>query len=197
MKKYTSDNRFIQYQQKVLENENGEDNDYEYFAIPSYRFNERRRRMDRASVTKLGIKTEIYKGLIKLDDNYRWHTSVWIVLQYSHVYKTVERFVLLCHQHGFIEHWLDLFHYETFLMNDTEPKVLTMKMLSAGFYIWLVSVAIACVVFIGEHIYFFSMKKINHNVCLKHSKKAKKKQVTILKVAKKNNNISDVEIIDL
>jgi heme exporter protein D len=37
---------------------------------------------------------------------------------------------------------------------------LTMYMLSAGFYVWLGAVGIACIVFIGEHIKFAIEKKI-------------------------------------
>lgn len=40
-----------------------------------------------------------------------------------------------------------------------DPKKLTMDMMSAGFYIWLGSVAVACLVFIGEHIYCFIVRR--------------------------------------
>lgn len=41
---------------------------------------------------------------------------------------------------------------------ESEPQVLSMYMLSAGFYIWLGTVLIACIVFIAENVKYFIEK---------------------------------------
>lgn len=74
----------------------------------------------------------------------------------SYLNEILERFILEAHQHGII----DYCYRQAYRVNDfsglivSDPKVLTMYMLSAGFYIWLGSIVIACIVFIYEQIRF-------------------------------------------
>lgn len=75
----------------------------------------------------------------------------------SYLYKSIEKLIQECHQHGIMEY----FKSRTFKSSlvgridiVSEPKVLTMYMLSAGFYVWLVTVVIACFIFIMEQIIF-------------------------------------------
>jgi len=130
---------------------------FQHFAYPWYRF--KVRNLERKNVLVAESRTYnmdvVFEEMNCLDDNYRWHTSVWMVMSFSHVYTAVEEFILLCHQNGIIEHWTEMFYRDRSVKIEEEPQVLTMKMLSAGFYVWLVSVAITCIVFVGEHIYFF------------------------------------------
>lgn len=94
-----------------------------------------------------------------LVDDYRWHTSVWMMRPFSHFYRTIEKFVLLCHQNGIIEYLQETHNEDKSVKEVEEPKKLTLKMLSAGFYIWLGSVVAACSVFTGEFIIYHAAKK--------------------------------------
>lgn len=70
----------------------------------------------------------------------------------------LNKFILEAHQHGILV-YLKRRAYRFGDINDqveSEPKVLSMFMLSAGFYVWLATVALACIVFIGELIIFYS-----------------------------------------
>lgn len=101
-----------------------------------------------------------------LVDDYRWHTSVWMMRPFSHFYRTIEKFILLCHQGGIIENLQEIHNEDRSVKYVEEPKKLTLKMLSAGFYIWLGSVVVACSVFTGEFITYHAAKnKILVDIC--------------------------------
>lgn len=86
------------------------------------------------------------------DDDLGFRYSPWYVNAYSVVYESIEKFILEAHQHGIIQFIESRYSSKKQRPRESGTKVLTMYMLSAGFYVWLVSVAIACVVFICEHI---------------------------------------------
>lgn len=86
------------------------------------------------------------------EDNFQSYFAHWMVIRYSVVYKSLEKFILECHQHGIFE-FIRRKYRKIPKQVETEQKVLTMYMLSAGFYIWLGSALIACIVFIGEHVH--------------------------------------------
>lgn len=77
-----------------------------------------------------------------------------------------ERFILESHQHGIIDYWYrHFFRYDNIEKQiATEPKVLTMYMLSSGFYIWLGSIGIACFVFICEHVKYFIEERYTYKM---------------------------------
>lgn len=164
-------------------NEDIEDNIYDHFARPWYRFKVKKIRRKNALISGR-IKEEgleqIEKNMITLDDNYRWHTSAWIVYPFSHVYKMVEEFILNCHQNGLIEHWIDITFVDKTLDIEEPPKQLKMYMLSAGFYVWLSSVAFACSIFLGELIYY-SYKKLK----VKRTERSRKKEKRFKNIHKK------------
>lgn len=60
----------------------------------------------------------------------------------------LDKLLLECHQHGFLIEQQDL----PSMKSSDEPQVLTMKMLEAGFVLWMCSICVACVAFICEHV---------------------------------------------
>lgn len=98
------------------------------------------------------------------DDNLGVRYWTWQVKSDSELFATVEKFILKSHQHGLIKAQESQFvsMKQKFIQSD-EPKVLTMYMLSAGLYLWLLSVAIACVAFVAEHVVFHINQKIHDN----------------------------------
>lgn len=73
------------------------------------------------------------------------------VVIYSVLYESFSKFILECHQHGITDYFEKRYKRYPRQIKD-EPKILTMYMLSAGFYVWLGSVAIAFLTFVGEHV---------------------------------------------
>lgn len=74
----------------------------------------------------------------------------------------LEKFVLEAHQSGILVHYKRLAYKFEKIKEEVESdlQVLTMYMLSAGLYVWLFTVAVACLVFIGEHVVYYFGKKI-------------------------------------
>lgn len=109
------------------------------------------------------MKNLINKRFTFAKDNVDSSFAPWHMLTYSVVQKSLSKFILECQQHGFIN-FLERKYWDfKWLKNTkTDPKVLTMYMLSAGFYIWLVCVAIACIVFALEHAYKFYSDRYIH-----------------------------------
>lgn len=88
-----------------------------------------------------------------VEDDIEVSFAPWLTMIYSVVYDSISKFIHEAHQHGFIVHFER--KYATLEAKwEDETKVLNMFMLSAGFYVWLASVAIAITVFICEHIYY-------------------------------------------
>jgi hypothetical protein len=89
----------------------------------------------------------------------------WLSSKFNYLIETYDKFLLEAEQQGFTQYFYDSYFIDFRGLHSTEdPKVLTMKMLSAGFIAWLVSVAIACIVFIIEQIVAFvtrKQKKVN------------------------------------
>lgn len=80
----------------------------------------------------------------------------FLTFQRGHLGEILEKFILEAHQHGIIDYCYRQVYNSIDIekLVESETKVLTVYMLSAGFYIWLASVAIACFVFICEHVKF-------------------------------------------
>lgn len=83
-----------------------------------------------------------------------FQTASISILTFSRGYlnEILDKFIMECHQHGIIQRFRRYTNrFEEFKLNfDRETQVLSLFMLSAGFYVWLITVAIACIVFIGE-----------------------------------------------
>lgn len=94
-----------------------------------------------------------YKYLKSLNDGLSWGEHYISFRKFGFLYEPFQKFLLDIHANGIF--WI--LHERG--MNDTvsaefdDPKVvLTMQMLSAGFYVWLFCVTICCIVFACEVI---------------------------------------------
>lgn len=100
--------------------------------------------------------------MVYLKEDLRTHFEAFYVQSESCIYEMLNEFILQCHQHGFIEYLVSK-HFNWPKKSKRDPrKVLTLYMLSAGFYIWLISISVAFVVFIIEHVvrYFSRTRKL-------------------------------------
>lgn len=66
-----------------------------------------------------------------------------------------------CEQHGFTDYlynsqFISVPHFST---TSPDPKKLTMEILSAGFYVWIGTVFVACIVFVIEHVVAYKTRK--------------------------------------
>lgn len=101
----------------------------------------------------------------------------------------LNKFILEAHQHGILI-YLQRRVYRFGAVNDeveSDTKILTMFMLSAGFYVWLASVVLACIVFIAELIIIFIGRKnkpLTNLLDVKKIKQLKKKKVEKLQKSK-------------
>lgn len=92
-------------------------------------------------------------GFNLLKENYNSLPINFYITPGSYITEVFDNFILLSHEHGFIK----LIKSQIFnKIHEPQiadgPKVLDMYKLSAGFIIWLGSVLVACIVFIGEII---------------------------------------------
>lgn len=102
---------------------------------------------------KTEMKQLLESGMTLLNDDYLLHSEYVMVKPESYIYSVLNDFILQCHQYGFFNHFQTKESKPLVLeIKDTSRKVLTMHMLSAGFYLWLMSVLLACVVFLIEHV---------------------------------------------
>jgi hypothetical protein len=92
----------------------------------------------------ISSKMKIFK------DDYMWVGSSWLVTPNSFLCEALERYILELHQHGIIQHFHDLVSSPKVPESESDPQVLSMYILSAGFIVWIVTVAMACIVFIIE-----------------------------------------------
>lgn len=111
------------------------------------------------AVSRGGKQLKMDMTMKPMKENYQWHASAWMIAPFSHVYSKVEDFILRCHENGIIEYWTDILHQDKSIKEEEEPKVLTLLMLSAGFYLWLGCLGVTCCVFVGELIFFFIVKR--------------------------------------
>jgi hypothetical protein len=89
------------------------------------------------------------------------YTLSWLAKRTSFFIESLNKFLLEAEQHGFTDYFYNQNREVVEPSEPSEPKVLTMDILSAGFTVWIVSVSIASLVFISEHIvYFMKNKKI-------------------------------------
>lgn len=92
----------------------------------------------------------IHKAFKLLNEDYMVHFYSWFVG--AELFESFEKYLLECHQHGIINYIHDKYFPKRIKWDEEGPQVLTMFMLSAGFYLWLGSVVVAILTFIGEHI---------------------------------------------
>lgn len=89
-----------------------------------------------------------------LDDDWITNSEGFELFENSFLWEPMEKLILECHQHGIIEYLIKKNIAEPLKAQlDSNPKILTLYILSAGFTIWLASISIACLVFLAEIIY--------------------------------------------
>lgn len=133
---------------------------------------------------------EKHTSLIKED--FRFTLLSWHTVPQSFIFESLEKFILDCHQHGILVHLIDKLLPTVVKKDEDEPEVLTLYILSAGFFLWLYTVLIAILVFLMEHIVHLSktrwikakvteevkkvikVKKVNRTKKRKHAKKLTK-----------------------
>lgn len=100
------------------------------------------------------IETLFRNNMRLLSDDYDVHYDFFLVMFGSYIDQPLNEFILQCQQHGIIKY----FEFVNIRPPNAAPKagaprkVLTTYILSAGLYLWLASVAVACVVFVLEHV---------------------------------------------
>lgn len=113
-------------------------------------------------------------------DNIYTTFAPWMTYINSVLYDSVSKFIHEANEHGFVIHF-DRSYTELKKELTAEPSKLTLFMLSAGFQVWLGSVAIACIVFILEQIvYRLNMKQFHKSVV------SLKKRTRSFKVSKRS-----------
>lgn len=110
---------------------------------------------------------EIIRSFKMLDEEpYKDTTITFYTPSRGYMGEILEKFVLEAHQFGIFVHLKQTVYMFNKIKEqvDSELQILTMYMLSAGFYVWLVTVAVACLVFIGEHVVYYIERKIEARV---------------------------------
>lgn len=123
------------------------------------------------------LMDKIYESDMRiLNDDFSVQFDYILVISQSFIYETLNDFILRCNEYGFTKIYKSLYCGQPLFKHHDERVVLTMSMLSAGFYLWLCSVAVACIVFIVEHItdYYSNVKetmKSTEKIATKHRTK--------------------------
>lgn len=91
-----------------------------------------------------------------LDDDFGWIIYSWYTWRFSPLYELLQKFILEIYQHGIYDYLErnELFNQLQMEIPEKEDprRVLTVKMLSAGFVIWVCFVAASLIVFLFELI---------------------------------------------
>lgn len=91
-----------------------------------------------------------YKYLKPIEDGQNWFKRYIMIRKFGYLYEIFEMFMLRIHQNGI---HMKLTNHDQNFPDLVDPKVvLTLQMLSAGFYLWLFCVAMSCIVFLCEMI---------------------------------------------
>lgn len=97
------------------------------------------------------------------DETYQTLRTSLFTFYRGYLNEILDTFILEAHQHGILEY----LHNRVFRFSkindqiDLKTRILTTFTLSAGFYVWLATVAFACIVFIGEHVNFYIKRRLN------------------------------------
>jgi hypothetical protein len=125
-----------------------ESGDYEYAILIDRHQWEHTLRAYKALDFQHGRYDQNYKIL---DYNYEWTTSGWLVQSNSYLQEILENFTLEILQHGLMTYFVSLYSFLDVKPPENGPQILTLYMLSAGFYVWLGTIYVACIVFVCEH----------------------------------------------
>lgn len=111
----------------------------------------------------------------------------WYVKPGSFLVETFDKFILEMHQHGILKHLEDRDKPQKVAKpEEAGPQILTMYMLSAGFIVWISTVAFACLVFACEHIHFKFAKTTREKLKIKKGHRVDRKYKHVVKSKIKN-----------
>lgn len=111
---------------------------------------------------KLFIQRLYETGMTVLNQDYDFSVENILIKPESYLCSVLNDFIYQWYEHGFNKHHQKInLPSSPIVDTNKDPKVLTMHMLSAGFYLWSATVLIACFVFIAEHVvsYFASFRR--------------------------------------
>lgn len=95
-----------------------------------------------------------------LDDDYRTLYIGWkINTEKYFLFEPMEKFILESHQHGIIEYFVRKYQPQQIDLTEDPRRVLTMDMLSAGWYLFLGGICVSSIAFLGEHIVRYFSKR--------------------------------------
>lgn len=116
---------------------------------------------NRILVTSRQLNKKILESdMYVLKDSFEIHFDRILVWPESYMYKPLEKFILESYQHGFMDYFeKTITDSLPKLEVNEEPTVLSMYLLSAGFYLWLFAAAIAGIVFILEQVVNYLSKR--------------------------------------
>lgn len=112
--------------------------------------------------------THISQNFIILEEAYFFKIIPLHVAHQNIMFEPLQDFILKYREHGFDEYidraiWyiMESRNLVKKYFDSSDPKVLTLKMLEAGFIIWMALIPLACLVFLGELImgYFSTIKE--------------------------------------
>jgi hypothetical protein len=122
-----------------------------------------------------------------IQESFFWRPSSFYVAKLSPIFEPLEKFILECQQHGIFHHLMSKYELLKEKHEDDLPQVLTWVMLSAGFYVWISSIVVACFIFILEHIVYNISKRIKKSK-EKHVQPKHKNKMNFTMVTEVNNN---------
>lgn len=92
-------------------------------------------------------------GMTIFEENYDYTAEYILVKPESYLYGVLNDYILQWREYGFEKYFESMHLFDKPIVDAKDPrKVLTMYMLSAGLYLWLTSVGIACIVFAAERV---------------------------------------------
>lgn len=118
------------------------------------------------------IFTNISQNFVILEEAYFTKTIPLYVAHQNYIFEPLQDFILRYREYGLELNLKPSYHTKKLTYdleqlislrresNPSEPKILTLNMLQAGFAIWFALIPVACVIFLGEHIldYYSSLK---------------------------------------
>lgn len=104
-------------------------------------------------------------GMTVVKDDYYFKSEYIMVNPESYISSILDDFILRFHQSGIFVYLNNKYKPDSLIFKTKDPrKMLTIYMLSAGFYLWLISVLAACLVFVIEHaVRYFSRTRYLNN----------------------------------
>lgn len=98
------------------------------------------------------------------NDNGQFDLFPWYVKINSQLYENVENFITRCRENGVTEFLQKQQFPKVWQYQKDGPQVLTMQILSAGFYVWIGTICIAVLIFVLE-IFLYGLEMLCEYIC--------------------------------